>query len=77
LLHWLEDLFDRIPGSYLRHALGKPAGGVRRAVGAASTKVTLRELARRDFTVASENSARFGVITREHISESVANNIGP
>ncbi len=27
-LHWAEDVFDRIPGSYLRHALGMLAVGV-------------------------------------------------
>ncbi len=27
-LHWLEDLFERIPGSYLRHALGMLLVGV-------------------------------------------------
>ncbi len=28
LLHWLEDAFDRIPGSYLRHAIGMLGVGV-------------------------------------------------
>jgi len=27
-LHWMEDLFERIPGSYLRHAIGMLAVGV-------------------------------------------------